>query len=157
GLPARLPIRPPRALGSLGAPEDEYVDHAAPADLGRRLRVAGRGPETWVRLLVWSRPDVHVPMGEVLAFPGVRTLLVRQRLGDEIDGFPVSLDVVDWVGVVGCHFAAARFHEADLQTSARDDVRRRVLFRDPNGILPERDQGAEAQDAGLPHLAGEDA
>ena len=100
--------------------EDSLIGllEAAPADLGSGLGIAGGRPHPRVRLLPRPRPDVHVAMREVLAFPAERSVVVAERLLDQIDGFPVALDVVHGVRVVRRHLGAARLHEADLEPPA---------------------------------------
>ena len=156
-LRPRRAIRGPGALRPLRAAQDQHVDHAAPADLARRLRIARRRPQPRMRLLPRSRPDVDVPVRVVLALPAERPRLMRQRLPDEIDRLPVAFDVVDRVRVARRHLGTARLDEADLQAPAGDDVRRGVLFRHPHRIVPQRDQRPHAQDADVPRLAGQDA
>ena len=145
------------APGAFGAAQHQHVDHAAPADLGGGLRIAGGRPHAGMRVLPRAWPDVHVTMREVLALPAERSLVMAQRLLDEVDRLPVALDVVDRIGVAGGHLGAARLHEADLEAPAGDDIRRGILFGHPNRILPHRDQGAEAENADLARLAGQDA
>ena len=156
GLRARLAIRTPGPLRAVRPAEHQHVDHAAAADLGGRVGITGGRPQPRVRLLPRPRPDVDVPVREVFPLPGKRPVLMRQRLSDQIDGFPVTLDVVDGVGVVRRHLGAARLDEADLETAAADDVGRRVLLGHAYRVLPQRDQRPHAQDADVPHLAGED-
>ena len=157
GLAARIAIGVEGALAGLGAAQHERVDHAAPAELGRGLGIAGRRPHRRVRPLVDRRPDVDVAVGEVLALPAERPVMRGQRLLDQVDRLPEALDIADRVGVARHHLAVARFDKADLEPAARDDVGRRVFLGDPHRIGADRDQGPERQDADLLGLPGEDA
>ena len=109
-----------------------------------------------MRLLPRARPDVHVPVRVVLALPTERPLLKGQRLGDEIDRLPVALNIRHRVGIVRRHLTRARLHEADIQTSTRNDIRRGILLRDSDRVGPERDQGPHTENADLAYLTGED-
>ena len=110
-----------------------------------------------MRLLPGPRPDVHVPVGEVLALPAERAVLMGQGLEDEIDRFPEALDVAQGVGVARRHLGAARLDEADVQPSARHHVGRGVLLGHPHRVLADRDQGAQAQDPHPARLPGQHA
>src|SRR3989442_12431531 len=85
---AALAIRAEYALRTLEAGQEAGHDVALLAD-GARARRAERGdPDRWVRLLVRARPDVHLAVMEVLAFPVERTGVARPRLHDEVVSFP---------------------------------------------------------------------
>src|SRR5262249_8560063 len=72
----RLAIRGPGTPRLRFTAQHQDVDHAPPADLARRRRVAGRRPQARMRLLPRARPDVDVPMRVVLPLPAKRPLLI---------------------------------------------------------------------------------
>ena len=109
-----------------------------------------------MRLLPRAWPDVHVSVRVVLALPTERPLLKGQRLGDEIDRFPVALNIRHRVGIIGRHLTRARLHEADIQTSTGNDIRRGVFLCDSDRVWPQRDQGPHTENADLTYLAGQD-
>ena len=109
-----------------------------------------------MRLLPRARPDVHVPVRVVLALPTERSLLKGQCLGDEIDRLPVAFNIRHRVGIIRRHLTRARLHEADVQTSTRNDIRRGILLCDSDRVWPQRDQGPHTENADLAYLAGQD-
>src|SRR5690242_15316856 len=106
-----MPIRSPGALGTLHPSQHQCVDHATAAEFRRGLRVTGRCPERWMRTLPAGRPDIHVTMGEMLAFPAERPLMAGQSLHNKVDRFPETLDDANRIGVTRHHFAVAGLHE----------------------------------------------
>src|SRR5262249_61884535 len=96
-LRGALPIGAPRALRLFDTAKDHHVDDAAAPELRGGGRVTGGRPQRRMGLLPRSGPNVHVAVGEVLAFPAERPLAMRERLQDEVDGFPEAFDDTDGV------------------------------------------------------------
>jgi hypothetical protein len=85
-----------------------------------------------------------VAVGEVLAFPGKRALLVGERLGDQVDRLPVPLKVVDRADICRGMFGATRFDKAEFEPTARDDIGRRILLGDAHRFEAQRNERTEA-------------
>src|SRR5262249_47826240 len=148
----RLLVGVPGFFGALGPAQHQRVDDAAPAALGRRTRIAGRRPQRGHRLLIGARPDVDVTMSKMLALPTERAVTMDERLADEIDALPQPLFVLHGIGVVRGHLAAAGLYQPDLEAAARYDVDHRVFLGDPDRVLAQGNQRAEAQNARLASL-----
>src|SRR5205823_8134904 len=99
GVASRRAIGVEGALAGLRAAEYERVDNAAPAQLRRGFRIAGRGPHRRVRPLVDGRPDIDVAMRVVLALPAERPVMRGQGLLNEVDRLP---ETVDKIGRASC-------------------------------------------------------
>ncbi len=142
GLSPSLAIRSPSAVGFVRPTQHQHIDHAPPTHFTRGGRIASGGPHARMRLLPRARPNVDVPVGKMLALPTKRSLLVGESFGDQVNRFPKAFNVDNRVGVVGRHLAAARLDKTDLQPPSGNDIRGRVLLRDPHRFLPQRHQGA---------------
>ena len=99
GVHARLPVRRPRPQRLLDAPKHHHVHDATPSELRRRHRITGRRPQRRMWLLPRAGPDVDVAMREVLPLPAERSFAMRERLENEVDGFPESVHDADGVRV----------------------------------------------------------
>ena len=140
GLGARLAIGAPGPPGHVDPAHDHDVDHAAAAEFGGVIGVGGRRPHRRMRLLVGPRPDVDVAVGEMLALPAERAVVMGQGLVDQVDRLPEALADADRVGVARGHLGAARFDKADFEPAARDDVGGRVFLGGAHRVLAHRDQ-----------------
>ena len=144
-------------LGAFRAAQHQHMRHAAPAHLGGAARVAGGGPHTRMRPLVRPRPDVHVPVAEVLALPAERAVVASERLLDQVDRLPVPLLVVDRLYIGACHLGAAGLDEAYLEAATQDRVGGGVFLGHAHRVRPQGDERAEAQHPHILRLPRQDA
>jgi hypothetical protein len=110
-----------------------------------------------VRLLVRTRPDVDLPVVEVLALPVERSVVAGPCLDDEVVRLPEALHHLGG-SVIACrHLVRHAAHEAALEPAARVHVDHGHLLGHAHGLAPVGDGIAEDEQARLARLAREDA
>src|SRR2546425_9278070 len=154
-LGAPLAIRAEHVLRAVEAGQEAGDDVALLADGPRTARAQRGDPDRRVRLLVRPRPDVHLPVVEVLALPVEGAVVARPRLHDQIVGLPEALHHTGRPMISGRYLVWDAAHEPALQAAARVDVDHRHLLGHAYGLAPVRDRIAENQDARLAGLARE--
>ena len=126
--------------------------HVRIAALSRPLHGAAadgaRDHDQRVRLLVGPRPRVHVAVLVVLAFEAERPRL-RPGFDDELVRLLEAFPVVGRLGVVGDALAAGAPHPAGDEPATRDHVDDRQLFRQPERVIPDRQDVADEHDLRL--------
>ena len=137
------------AIGLLGWPEFRR-QHDVRIPVFRRPgdRVAAhdpRDPDLRVRRLVGTRPGVDVAVVIVLAFPAERPVPGPRR-DDEVVRLLEPVPVVRRHGVVRDALAAGSPHPARHQAAAGDHVDGREIFRQPQRVVPDRQDVAEQHD-----------
>src|SRR5207245_8029121 len=148
-LGAALAIRAEYALRALEAVQEAGYDVALLADRARARRAERGDPDRWVRLLVRARPDVHLAVMEVLAFPVERTVVARPRLHDEVVSFPEAVHHPGRPMVPRRHLVRHPAHEPALEPAARVDVDHRHLLGHAHRLATVRDRVAEDQETRL--------
>ena len=98
-----------------------------------------------MRRLEGFRPGIHVAILIVLAFPAERPV-PRPRVDDEIVRLLEALPVVWWDGIVRDALAAGSAHPAGHQAAAGNHVDGRETFRQPQRVVPDRQDVAEQHD-----------
>ena len=112
-------------------------------------------PDRRVRLLQRAGPGIDVAVVVVLALPAEGAGL-GPGFDDEVVRLLVALPVVGGGGVVRETLAAGAAHPAGDQASAGDHVDLRQRLRQPERVVPDRQDVAEQADFGALGDAGED-
>ena len=107
---------------------------------------AGGRPDRRMRLLPHARPDVDLPVVEILALPVEQLVVRRHRLDDEIERLPEAVHDRDRVLVRGREFVRHALDEAHVEPAARQHVDGRKLLGAAQRIGPVADRIAEHQE-----------
>src|SRR5437660_9026075 len=98
----------------------QEAGHGVPsrAHLARAARAQRGDPDRGMGLLVRTRPDVHLAVVEVLAFPVEGPVVARPRLDDQVVRLPETLHHVRGAMVAGGHLVGHAADEATLEAPA---------------------------------------
>src|SRR2546425_7505402 len=124
------------------------------ADISGAGRTQSSDPDGRMRLLVRPRPDIHLPVVEVLPFPVEGTIVTGPGLQDQVVGLPKALHHTRWPVVAGRKLVRHAPDEADLQAAARVDVDHSHFLSHAHGLAPVGDRVAENEQPGPFRLAG---
>src|SRR2546429_4067354 len=89
-----LPVGVVERAGGVATAERGHDVALSPEQPGL-IAVPGGGPNRRLRLLHGPRPDVHLPVMKILAFPIERLVMARHRLDDEVVRFPEAVHYPD--------------------------------------------------------------
>src|SRR2546425_8831892 len=125
------------------------------ADISGAGRTQGSDPDWRMRLLVRPRPDIHLPVMEVLPFPVEGTIVTGPGLQDQIVGLPKTLHHARWPMVAGRKLVRHAPDKADFQTAVRVDDNHSHLLGHSHGHAPVGERVTENEQPGLLRFAGE--
>src|SRR5262249_39273789 len=123
------------------------------AEDARIALAAGGAPNRRVGLLPRQRPDIHVPIVEVLALPVERLVMARHRLDNKVMGLPKAVHYADRILVRAGKFVRHTLDETHVEAAARYDVDGRKLLGNTQWILPGTDRGNEHEETRRPGRA----
>ena len=102
-----------------------------------------------MRLLPDARPDIHLAIVEILAFPVEGAVMRRHRLDDEIMRLPEAVHQINRILVRGRDLVGNALDETHIEAAARDHVDGRELLGDAQRIGTMPDRIAEHQEPRL--------
>src|ERR1700722_13874497 len=118
---------------------------SALSDRRRAAEAERSDPNRRMWLLEWTRPDIHIAVGEVLALPVERPIARGHSLQDQVMRLPQAVHHAARIRVGRGDFVRYTLDETHLQTTGRDDVNHRHLFRDTEWIQAIGKRHAECQ------------